>query len=85
LEKLDSIKKPNINETNKKLKKLEIKKASEARRKLILERLEWVKANLVMKSESALIDVLSIDKLSLETKPQTESSAQQSSQLIELE
>jgi hypothetical protein len=82
LEKLDNIKKSNINEiNNKKLKKLENKKASEARRKLILERLEWVKANLVMKNESALIDVLSIDKLSLETIPQTESSSQQSSQL----
>ena len=65
LEKLDVIQKTKANShiDNKQMKKQEKRKALESRRKYILERLEWAKANLPMMSPDSQVKLITLDDL----------------------
>ena len=60
LEKIDAIHRPNPHIEKKKAKKQEIRKALDGRRKLILDRLEWAKANLPMLSPDSEVSVITM-------------------------
>ncbi|CAG2159707.1 unnamed protein product [Oppiella nova] len=69
LEKMDANqRKDTKTEMSKQMKKIVAKKRHQSRREMIIDRLEWIKANLPMKSPNSEIDVISLDQLSINTE-----------------